>query len=297
MTGGLRSGSDATDPVGADGASFRTWVVEVGHGVRLKVLHWRPNAPPSLPRIVFVAGWVSVVEGWAKVLRALAPVTEVVYLETREKPSAGFSGRRLRPADFTLSRLAEDIVEACAALAVDDGSSVFFASSMGANAVLEALAERRLSARAAFLVAPNGEFRYPWWGHVLVRMPAAGYRAALPLVLAYLRHARVNATADPGQMQRYERTLRSAEPLRLKLSAIANAGYRAPADLCEVKVPVAVAYASSDTLHGGCRCEELVAALPRGTLIRCPTNTFMHDVEIVAELTSFLAAIEPEEDR
>lgn len=291
MTGPPASTALAADPAGVAGARFCELGVEVGDGVRLRVLHWLPEASPTLPRIVFVAGWISVVEGWATVLRALAPRAEVLYLETREKASARLPDRRMGPADFAVGRIAADLVEACRGLGIVGSPFVFFASSMGANAVLEALLAEPLGASAAFLVAPNGEFRYPWWGHLLVRMPAGLYRQVLPGVVWYLKRFRVNSAADPAQMRRYERTLDAAEPYRLKLSAIANAGYRPPRELCRIDIPVAVAYANSDTLHGGCRCEELVAALPRGRLLRCPTNSSMHDVTIVRELEGFLGSL------
>ena len=52
-------------------------------------------------------------------------------------------------------------------------------------------------------------------------------------------------------MARYRRTLRAAHPLRLKLSARAVLGYSLFPGLETVKAPVAIAYAESDTLHGG----------------------------------------------
>ncbi len=286
----------APDPADAD-AGFDRARVETSDEFHLQVLRWRPRRPTGLPRVVFVAGWVSVVEGWVPVLRALAERTEVLYVETREKRSAVLPKRRLRPADFSIPRMADDLVEACARLGADDGDALLVASSMGANAALEALKGGRLAARAAFLVAPNGEFHYPWWGHLLVRMPSAGYRVIRPLVAAYLRRHRVNTEADPAQMRRYERTLEQAEPYRLKLSAQSAVSYRLWPRLDTVHVPVAVAYASSDTLHGGCQCEAIVDLLPQGRLVRCPTNSFMHDVGVVGEIEAFVAALEPETDR
>ncbi len=288
--------TQAVDPADAD-ADFDRTRVEVSDGFKLNVMRWRPRRLAGLPRTVFVAGWVSVVEGWAPVLRALGERCEVLYIETREKRSAQLPNRRLRPADFSIPRMADDLVEACAQLGADDGDVILVASSMGANAALEALKGGRLAARAAFLVAPNGEFHYPWWGHLLVRMPAAGYRLIRPLVATYLRRHRVNTEADPAQMRRYERTLEQAEPYRLKLSARSAVRYRLWPQLETIGVPVAVAYASSDTLHGGCQCETIVDRLPQGRLVCCPTNSFMHDIGIVEEIEGFVTSLEPEADR
>jgi pimeloyl-ACP methyl ester carboxylesterase len=289
--------STIDDPIRAERARAGVAWISTSDGFRLRVLRWLPQAPATLPRVVFVAGWVSVVEGWAPVLRKLAERAEILYVETREKHSAELPERGLRPADFSIPRMADDIVEACAALGADDGEVLLIASSMGANAALEALKHQRLRVRAGFMIAPNGDFHYPWWGHLLIRMPAAGYRLVRPLIAAYLRHFRVNTAADPGQMRRYERTLEEAEPRRLKLSAQAAVGYRLWPDLETVQVPVAVAFASSDTLHGGGRCEDIVSCLLDARLVRCPTNSFMHDVGVVEEIESFVASLGSEAGR
>lgn len=139
--------------------SFRRHLVEVEKGVRLTVYEWQPGT--GAKPLVFVAGWVSVIEGWRPLLEVLVRERPVYYMETREKRSAVFAGDDLRPTDFGIIRLGEDIIEVCRQLGIDPQRRVFFASSMGSNAVLEALKNERLEARGAFLVGPNAEFRFP----------------------------------------------------------------------------------------------------------------------------------------
>jgi hypothetical protein len=129
-------------------------------------------------------------------------------------------------------------------------------------AILEALKGDRLTARAAFLVGPNAEFHFPWWGRPLVHLPPWVYSAAKPFVLWYLRNFRVNVREDPEQMARYVRTIRAADPERIMLSARAVIDYEAMPGLDTVSAPVAVAYAANDTLHNEEEVQKIVDAMP-----------------------------------
>ena len=276
------------DPIDS-GVTHRRHRITVEDGVRLSVHEWQPGTGAS--PLVFVAGWVSVMEGWRPLLEVLVRERPVTYIETREKRSAQFDRGRLRPSDFAIDKLGDDIIAVCDRLAVDPERRVFFASSMGSNAVLEALKRRRLAGRGAFLIGPNAEFRFPVWGRALVLFPTALYRALLPLMLGYLRRFRVNVRDDPEQMARYERTLRSAHPRRLKLSARAVLGYSLLPGLDTVAAPVAVAYAPSDTLHEGRDVLRIVDALPRGESVECPSNTYMHTAAVANDLGRFIASL------
>jgi len=276
------------DPI-AVGVKHRRHRVEVDDGVRLTVFEWQPGTGAA--PLVFVAGWVSIIEGWRPLLEVLARERPVYYMETREKRSAVFDKPRLRPEDFAIPTLGDDVIAVCDRLAIDPDRRVFFASSMGSNAVLEAFKHRRLEGRAAFLIGPNAEFRFPGWGKALVFFPTALSRPLLPLVLWYLRHFRVNAREDPQQMARYQRTLRAAHMKRLQLSARAVIGYSLFPGLETVEAPVAVAFARSDTLHHGNDVHRIVDVLPRGRAVECPSNTYMHTASVAADLQGFLATL------
>jgi hypothetical protein len=89
-------------------------------------------------------------------------------------------------------------------------------------------------------------------------------------------------------MRRYERTLNAANPVRLKLSARAVRGYSIWPRLETVMIPVGIAYADTDTLHGEGEAMRIAKRLPRGQAIRCSTNTAMHRGEVVEVLDRFL---------
>jgi pimeloyl-ACP methyl ester carboxylesterase len=273
------------DPI-ASGVEFRHHQVEVEEGVSLTVYEWQPGTDAA--PLVFVAGWVSVIEGWRPLLEVLVRERPVYYMETREKRSAVIDRRRLNPEGFAIPRLGEDVIEVCDQLEVDPDRRVFFASSMGSNAVLEGLKYGQLDGRGAFLIGPNAEFHFPGWGKALTYMPASIYHLARPVMVWYLRRYRVNVQEDPEQMARYQRTLRAAHPKRLKLSARAVLGYSLFPGLETVEAPVAIAYAASDTLHEGDDVHRIVDALPRGRAVECPSNTYMHTASVAADLNRFI---------
>lgn len=260
--------------------------VEVDGGVHLRVLRvegWCHDRPP----VIFAPGWVSLASAWAPVVRALAERGPVDYVESREKSTAEIPPGGWRRELFTLQQAGADLRRTLEALGRQPEEVVFLASSLGANAVLEALATG-VRCRAAFLIGPNEMVRFPWWGHLLVRLPCAAYGLARPVIVAYLRHSRIDAKREPEQMRRYEATLRAADPRRLKLSAQAVADRGLPPDLSGVTDPVAIAYAPSDTLHGGDGLAALAERLPRGTALKFPSNRELHDASLVLALDDYL---------
>jgi pimeloyl-ACP methyl ester carboxylesterase len=277
------------DPIGSDASYSERWI-RVQDGVELKVMEWWPDALDRQP-LYFVAGWVSVVEGWRPLLEVLVRHRPVVYVETREKRSARIDRRRLRVHEFVVPRLADDLVAIAGELGVDPASAIWFGSSMGSNAILEGLKGGRLPARAAFLIGPNAVFRFPWWSRPVLRLPAASYSVAKHFAIWYLRHFRVDAAREPDQMRRYERTLNAAEPVRLKLSARAVLGYSVWPGLETAAAPVAIAYAASDRLHGEAEARSIAAMLPGGMAVECPSNTYMHRADVAREIDEFIAGL------
>jgi pimeloyl-ACP methyl ester carboxylesterase len=281
--------AEVSNPVPVAGVQFNERRLTVEEGVSLRLYEWRPESDDGADPIFFVAGWISLVTGWVPLLEKLVRTRPVYYLETREKESAKISPKLMRPASFLVPRLAKDLIEVSNLLRLDRDRTVLFGSSMGSNAILEALKGDRLKAKAAFVVGPNAEFHFPWWGRPLVHLPPFVYSAAKPFVLWYLRTFRVNTREDPEQMARYVRTVRAADPERIMLSAQAVIDYDAMPGLDTISSPVAVAYAANDTLHGEEEVQRIVDAMPQGVAVKCPSNTYMHTAEVVSDLDRFLA--------
>ena len=281
--------AEASSPVSAPRVQFKERRLTVEEGVSLRLFEWQPENKDGADPILFVAGWISLVTGWVPLLEKLVRNRPVYYLETREKSSAEITQDLMRPSSFSVPRLAEDLVEVSNQLELDGDRTILFGSSMGSNAILEALKGDRMKTKGAFVVGPNAEFHFPWWGRPLVHVPSWVYSAAKPFVLWYLRTFRVNAREDPEQMARYVRTVRAADPKRIMLSARAVIDYDAMPGLDTISSPVAVAYAANDTLHGAEEVERIVDAMPQGVAVRCPSNTYMHTADVVTDLDRFLA--------
>lgn len=280
-----------SDPLSLPNAAFSQEYVEVDEGVELLLRGWLPDSPRVAAPLFFIAGWVSVIEGWADLLRALVPTRPVYYVETREKRSARIASDRMDASNFSIPRLGSDLTAIWEHIGFRHQEADLFGSSMGSNAILEALKHGRLPARSAFLVGPNSEFVFPWWSWTILAMPTGVYPALRGFVMWYLRNFRVDARSEPEQMRRYERTLRAAHPLRLKRSALAVKSYTAWNRLETIEAPVGFAYAPSDKLHDERAIQQMAATVPRGETVLCESNTYMHTAAVMKELDEFIERV------
>ncbi len=62
----------SSDPVAVPDSNYAAFSVCVEDGVGLRVMTWWPKQPISDNPIIFVAGWVSAVTGWAPLLKVMA---------------------------------------------------------------------------------------------------------------------------------------------------------------------------------------------------------------------------------
>jgi len=90
-------------------------------------------------------------------------------------------------------------------------------------------------------------------------------------------------------MARYNATLLSAHPLRLKLTARAAIHYQIWSDLETVHIPVGIAYATSDTLHKEDNIHRMFNLLPRAAKIPCQSNKYMHTAALVRDIEKFIS--------
>ncbi len=280
---------DGRDPIGESGVRFSESWLEVEEGVHLRALTWTPRREQRPPLLV-VPGWISGIESWREILRAVAATRRVVYLESREKPTARLEGR-LRVRDLGIESCASDLRSAMELLGLAAEGATAMGSSLGATAILEAMKNGGLPVSGSFLIGPNARFRIPLWARPLLFLPSRLYRAARHLAIWYLEHFRVDAKREPEQMERYRRAILAAEPRRLKKSARALAGYTVWPGLDTIRRPVAVAWAPTDSLHHEGDILRLLEILPRGVPVRCPSNRFMHTAAIVPLLEEFEARL------
>lgn len=283
------------DPVAPPDSVYTMTSVCVQNGVHLRVMIWRPKQPLNEDPIVFVAGWVSAVSGWASLLKVMAARRPVYYIETREKRSALFEKGKLRPEDFSIGRMAEDVIGVCRHLGIASPNATVIGSSLGATALLEALKGGRLTAGAAFLIAPNSDFKAPWYLLWMLYLPAFLYHGIKYFILWYIKTFMVDVKNEPEQMMRYKETLQAAHPQRIKLSAKAaiKGHYQVWPHLDSVQIPVALAYATTDTLHSSANIRLMADRLPQATVVACPSNRYMHSAEVMRDIEAFVLKSAP----
>ena len=276
------------DPIGVPHADFAVEYVAVDRAVKLRVMSWHPRTGDTGIPLIFVAGWVSVVEGWGDLLQALAARHTVYYIETREKNSAVIDNGPLHARQFSIRQMAEDIIAACDALNLDMSSVVVSGSSLGASVLIETMKHGRLKPKGAFLIGPSPEFHYPWWGFAVVNMPAVSYHILKHPILWYMRHFRVDSKKEPEQMRRYEQTLKQANPKRIKLSAVSFRTYTVWSDFETIESPMGIAFAGSDKLHNREIIDRMVRVAPKATSVPCPSNKYMHSAQLAPDIEAFI---------
>ena len=281
------------DPISAHHASFSEQRIRVSEEVSLRVVSWEPKNGDAGAPILFVAGWVSVVAGWAEFLHALTRKHPVYYIETREKKSAEIRKDRLRAEDFRMERFAEDVITTCSSLPIDMDEAIVSGSSLGATALLEAMKHERLKAKGVFLVAPACDFHVPFalrWMPYLFPSPA--YHVVKHFIVWYFRKFRVNVEKEPEQMRRYQNTILSAHPLRIKLSGRAFMHYQVWPDLETVKAPTRIAYASTDKLHASDDMTRMAETIQTADLLPCESNKYMHSGPLAEDVCRFVSELQ-----
>jgi pimeloyl-ACP methyl ester carboxylesterase len=286
--------SNIKDPISVPGTYFKSEYISASADVRLKVLQWQPKIKEpkeEVEPVIFVSGWISHVSGWAELLHSMTQTRPVFYIETREKISAQIIKEKISVNDFTIANIALDIINICKGLPITLEKSIVVGSSFGATALLEALKNNHLKVYGAFLVGPNSEFSAHPLMQKLLFLPDFSYHFLKYFVLWYLRTFRVDAKKEPEQMRRYKNTIQTAHPRRIKMSVKAAMNYRLWPGLETVKIPTALAYAPTDTLHSKDNIKKIAQTISCGQIITCPTNKYMHSADLLKDIEGFIKNI------
>lgn len=250
--------------------------IKTSDGVALSTIDFIPEIlDPSKPVLVFVAGWISRIEGWAEVLKVLTTQYRTLYIETREKISAQLpTDQKL---DFSIARMSQDIAEALDQLLPQNQPFCFAGSSLGATVTLDYLSKSKRQPMSSFLISPVSEFHIPTWALALIRvLPASFYPPVKALAKWYLKNFRLDAKKEPEQVAKYEGTLDAAEPKRLKANVLAVKDYKVWDKLSKIPSPVYIIGAHSDKLHGVEDLKKVVSLLPKGRLELMASNKETH---------------------
>lgn len=272
----------------AAGVSFSTEMVPANDGISVRVIQFTPPKKNNNPAVLFVAGWVSLIDGWKHVLREMTRDFVVYYVETREKITSTATGKH----EFGVENISGDLAPVILHYNLPEQNYVLFGSSLGATAILDVCHLLPRAPRCLLLIGPNAVFRTPRWGLILVKMvPPAFVLAMMPIVKWYLRTFRLNIEEDYAQYEKYCNALDSADPWKLKKGLLTLSKYQIWPLLSKIKIPTLIVGASKDTLHDPDNLHKMVELMPRASYLDLETNFKTHQAEVVVAFRNYLEEI------
>ena len=264
--------------------------VHVSDGVSLRVLSWMPEDTSlhQLEPVVLIAGWGSLFEGWRPLVEEWVTRRRVLYIETREKPSARFEKKRLSPKGFTIGRFSKDIVEILAHYNLKNEFHLF-SSSLGSTLLIDSLQRGEIDARSSLFVAPNEHFKLPLWSRIIIKLPLP--IVVLKLMRSITMRAIERKVKEEGQRIRYRRALMEQELVRWRASARSLIAYSLPEDLSNITVPCGILAANSDKLHAMDAAKNIAERIPGAVMIEVPSNQYTHEADVLVEVEAFHASL------
>ena len=258
--------------------------VPVDEGVKLRVITWKPTSSKSASTVVFVAGWGSLFEGWRPLISEWSSERTIVYIETREKKSSEIS-KKISESDFSVNKLSSDLVAVLRFYELESAQIDWYSSSLGSTILIDSFNCGRLSGRSSILLAPNSEFKFPFWAKALIVLPLP--RFMYPIIVRLAVWAVERKVKEEGQRIRYRRALLSQDLQKMHLSARSLMKYSLPDNLDGISFPCAVMTASSDKLHGMDRAMDIIDMIPNCKFIEVPSNQYAHEADVIKEIHHF----------
>ncbi len=268
------------------GAGYRAEYVALPSGAELLSVSFSPPEPAGLPVILFIPGFVSLIDNFRETLIELTRSHTVIYVETREKSTA-----RIKPEHrFTVDELTTDIVH-FAELMIPEGERYVMAGySLGATVIAEAFPRLRRKPEAVILLEPNSSFPFNGLAMVLARLARYLYRPVVPFVKWYLRTFMIDVKSDEEMYLINCRNLDTAEPVRLGLAVRQLSHYSMHDCLEKITVPALVIVASKDRFHSHGGGTEIAARIPGAICLDMEDNKRTHSTEAGGEIGSFISS-------
>ena len=272
----------------APGTKYQEEMIAVAENITLRVISFTPVVIKENPAVVFVAGWITLMSGWQKVLREMTKDFRVFYIETREKISSQTS----RNVEYSVEAIGQDIVTLISHLGLKENEYVLFGSSLGATAILDCCRFLRMNPRCLVLIGPNAVFRVPKLGMPVIRIfyPPL-YLLIKPVVKWYLRKFRLDVKNDYAQYEKYCNALDAADPWKLKKAVIPLSKYEIWPLLEKIEYPSLIIGASKDKLHEPANLQMMVARMKHATYLDMETNQQTHTEGVVVEMRRYLATL------
>lgn len=269
----------------AHGTKISDEMQTLDDNVSLRVIKFTPKTDKNNPKIVFVAGWVSLIQGWKIVLRELTKDFTVYYIETREKISSKVNGS----VEFSVDTIGKDIIQLISKFDVVDNEYLLFGSSLGATVILDCCRFLPKKPKCLILIGPNARFRVPKSGLFIIRIfPPRLYLLLKPVVKWYLKNFQLDVKSDYKQYEKYCNALDAADPYKLKKAVLKLAKYEIWDILPEIEYPALIAGASKDVMHTPENLHKMVAAMKNATYVDLDTNEKTHSKQMVSVFQKYL---------
>ena len=279
--------SDLTE-ICAPGTRVEEEMVPVSENVKLKLVHFYPQEKTSNPPVLFIAGWITLIEAWKDVLHEMTKDFEVHYVETREKMSSQVSGK----VNYGVEDIGKDIAALVAHFKFKPKNYILFGSSLGATAILDSTQHLPVEPLCLVLIGPNAVFRVPRFGKAIIFFFYPGFYAILkPFIKWYLKNFRLDVEKDYAQYEKYCRNIDAADPWKLKKAAWLLAKYAVWDLLPKIEIPTLIAGASHDTLHEPENLKKIVSMMPKATYIDLETNKRTHQAVMVEKMREYIKSI------
>lgn len=260
--------------------------VDVGRGVKLRVLKWTPTDYSSQigNQLIIIPGWGSVFEGWRPLITEWATRRPIIYVETREKKSA-IINRKISKKDFQMEEHSTDLRRIIDHFGLEMTNIDWFASSLGATILLDAFQKQSIGGRSAVLIGPNIDFKPPLWANLFLRFPVPKF--SYPVLRKIVLFALEKRIKEEGQKIRYRRMFKAQDLLRMMLSAKYNIDYKMNLQFPDNSISSAILSAKSDKLHSLDGVVKISKCLPNCQLIHIPSNQYAHESEVLKEIEEF----------
>ena len=267
------------------GTKIQTSYVKVSSCVQLFKIHFTPKKLTNYPPVIFIPGWGSFIQGWKIVLREMSKDFEIYYLETREKGSAIHK----KEQEINIENIGDDIARVTALINLKDDDFIALGSSMGATAILDAMAGEKLSPSLAVLIGPNIEFNIPRFLIIILSItPIQLYKVIRPFAKWYMKKKYIDMESDSKQYHKYSYVLDNIHFGRTRRSALSFKKYSFKDKIEKIRKRILVFSGKKDILHNYKQTLDMVKRIENATLVNLETNDRTHSIEMVDEMRAYL---------
>jgi pimeloyl-ACP methyl ester carboxylesterase len=268
------------------GATWKEEYVSLPTGVELLSVVFTPPEPAAAPIILFIPGFVSLIDNFRETLVELTRTHIVFYVETREKSTARISSYH----GFSAEDITSDLVHFAETRIPAGVPYVMAGYSLGATAIAEAFPRLQRKPEAVLLIEPNSSFPFKGLALFFARLAKYIYRPVVPFVKWYMRTFLINIETDEEMYLINCRNLDTAEPARLGMAVRQLSRYRMDGCLEQISVPALVVVTSKDRFHSHGEGTEIAARIPGAQCLDMEDNKRTHSAEMGRVISDFISS-------